>query len=495
MSHSVVLSRAGIGLKAPLVKVEAHLSTGLPAFSVVGLPESSVRESRERVRSALICSHFKWPDRRITVSLAPAELPKGGGRFDLPIALAILVASGQLRAGTVVNREFFGELGLDGSLRHCRGLLSAVQAATLDQRAVILPAEQAKKMAVVPGSRVAAAGDLLSVCGLLKSKSLAVVAVKASTGSGRQNTDTPKISGQEVAKRCLEIAAAGGHHLLMIGPPGAGKTLLAASLPPLMEEPKPSDELELSLIRDLLGLEPNRGRPFRAPHHNTTAAGLIGGGVNATPGEVSLAHGGVLFLDELAEFNRSVLDLLRQPLESGHISLSRAKGTYCYPARFQLVAAMNPCPCGFAGIQSERCRCKPDVVGRYQSRISGPLLDRIDLHVSLDRQPAAMLLHGARADSDTQDLRENIDKARHFQYARQQCLNAALNNANLLRVCPMEPTVRHWFEEACDHLHLSGRGIHKTLRVARSVADLAQESTLSEVTLLEAIGYRSKLLS
>ncbi|MDG1066618.1 MAG: YifB family Mg chelatase-like AAA ATPase [Luminiphilus sp.] len=494
MSHAIVLSRAGIGLKAPLVKVEAHLSNGLPAFSVVGLPESSVRESRERVRSALICSHFKWPDRRITVSLAPAELPKSGGRFDLPIALAILVASGQLSADTVVNREFFGELGLDGALRHCRGLLSAVRAATLDQRAVILPAEQATKMALVPGSRVAAASDLLSVCGLLKSEKLVTIAVKASTPSTQRHTDTPKITGQDVAKRCLEIAAAGGHHLLMIGPPGAGKTLLAASLPPLMEDPQPSDELELSLVRDLLGLEPNRGRPFRAPHHNTTAAGLIGGGVNATPGEVSLAHGGVLFLDELPEFNRAVLDLLRQPLESGHISLNRAKGTYCYPARFQLIAAMNPCPCGFAGIQNERCRCKPDVVSRYQGRLSGPLLDRIDLHVSLERQPAAMLLQSQETDSDAQGLRGTIDKARQYQYARQHCLNAALTHTQLLQVCPMETAVRHWFEEACDHLRLSGRGIHKTLRVARSVADLAQAPSLSEVALLEAIGYRSKLL-
>ena len=240
--------------------------------------------------------------------------------------------------------------------------------------------------------------------------------------------------------------------------------------------------------------EPNRGRPFRAPHHNTTAAGLIGGGVNATPGEVSLAHGGVLFLDELPEFNRAVLDLLRQPLESGHISLNRAKGTYCYPARFQLIAAMNPCPCGFAGIQNERCRCKPDVVSRYQGRLSGPLLDRIDLHVSLERQPAAMLLQSQETDSDAQGLRGTIDKARQYQYARQHCLNAALTHTQLLQVCPMETAVRHWFEEACDHLRLSGRGIHKTLRVARSVADLAQAPSLSEVALLEAIGYRSKLL-
>ena len=493
MSHATVLSRAGIGLNAPLVCVEAHLSNGLPAFSVVGLPESSVRESRERVRSALICSHFKWPDRRITVSLAPAELPKSGGRFDLPIALAILVASGQLTPSATANREFFGELGLDGSLRPCRGLLAAVQAATLDQHAVILPAEQAKKMAAVPGSRVTAACDLLSVCGLLKSENLKVVRLESTQSATQRPAELPQIAGQEVAKRALEIAAAGGHHLLMIGPPGAGKTLLAASLPPLLQDPSPSDELELSLIRDLLELEPSRGAPFRMPHHNTTAAGLVGGGINAMPGEVSLAHGGVLFLDELAEFRANVLDLLRQPMESGRISLSRAKGTYSYPARFQLVAAMNPCPCGYAGIQNENCRCKPDVVGRYQGRISGPLLDRIDLHVCLERQPAASLLHSDSTASGIGGLQDAIKRARTRQCGRQDCLNAALNNKELLRVCPMEAPVTQWFQDACDRLRLSGRGIHKTLRVARTIADLAQESILSEVTLLEAMGYRSKL--
>ena len=494
MGHATVLSRAGIGLNAPLVSVEAHLSNGLPAFSIVGLPENSVRESRERVRSALICSHFKWPDRRITVSLAPAELPKSGGRFDLPIALAILVASQQLTASAIANREFFGELGLNGALRHCRGLLAAVRAATMDHHAVILPNDQAEKMAVVPRSRVTGASDLLSVCGLLKSKNLKVVTLKSSQSSALRHTETPQISGQEVAKRALEIAAAGGHHLLMIGPPGAGKTLLAASLPPLLEARRPSDELELSLIRDLLGLDPSPDRPFRAPHHNTTAAGLIGGGTNATPGEVSLAHGGVLFLDELAEFRTQVLDLLRQPLESGRISLSRAKGTYDYPARFQLVAAMNPCPCGFAGIENENCRCKPEVVNRYQGRISGPLLDRIDLHVHLERQPAAKLLHGDCKAEDARELLSALKNARKRQYKRQNCLNAELSNAPLLKVCAMEAPVRRWFEEACDRLRLSGRGIHKTLRVARSLADLAQESVLSEVVLLEALGYRSRLL-
>lgn len=493
MGHATVLSRAGIGLNAPLVAVEAHLSNGLPAFSIVGLPESSVRESRERVRSALICSHFKWPDRRITVSLAPAELPKSGGRFDLPIALAILVASEQLAASAVANREFFGELGLDGSLRHCRGLLAAVHAATLGRHAVIVPGEQAEKMAMVPASQVTGASDLLSVCGLLKSKRLGIVTVKANPSSTLQPTETPQITGQEVAKRALEIAAAGGHHLLMIGPPGAGKTLLAASLPPLLEALSPSDELELSLIRDLLGLEPSVGRPFRAPHHSTTAAGLIGGGANATPGEVSLAHGGVLFLDELSEFRSQVLDLLRQPLESGRISLSRAKGTYHYPARFQLVAAMNPCPCGFAGIENENCRCKPDAVDRYQGRISGPLLDRIDLHVRLERQPAAKLLYCDAAKADATGQLSTLNLARKRQHKRQRCLNADLSNTQLLQICPMESPVKRWFEEACDRLRLSGRGIHKTLRIARTVADLAQESSLSEVVLLEAMGYRSRL--
>lgn len=493
MSHAIVLSRAGTGLSAPLVSVEAHLSNGLPAFSVVGLPESSVREARERVRSALICSHFKWPDRRITVSLAPAEIPKSGGRFDLPIALAILVASGQLAEKYTAKREFFGELGLDGSLRSCRGLLTAVQAATTANRPLLLPAEQARDMAIVPGSRVTGAADLLEACGFLKTGELPLAKTEVQPPVIPPAPAIDDVMGQVLAKRALEIAASGGHHMLMTGPPGAGKTLLASCLPSLLGEPSAKVALELTLVRDLLGLDREIGRPFRAPHHSTTPAGLIGGGQTPLPGEASLAHGGVLFLDELSEYPATVLDVLRQPLESGEICISRARGLYRYPAQFQLVAAMNPCPCGYAGVDGGDCQCSTATVLRYQGRVSGPLLDRIDLHVNLERQAAATLLESRGAGSSAIKIRARINAAQVRQIKRQGKLNAHLAGSELVDYCGIDNPVRNWFEGACDRLHLTGRGIHKTLRIARTLADICGEPLVGEALLLEALGYRSRL--
>ena len=493
MSHAIILSRAGLGLSAPLVSVEAHLSNGLPAFSVVGLPESSVRESRERVRSALICSHFKWPDRRITVSLAPAEIPKAGGRFDLPIALAILVASGQLPRRHTLDREFMGELGLDGSLRYCRGLLPAVQAATTANRELLLPLVQAEEMARVPGSRVAGAQDLLETCGLLKAGPLPLISGRVSSAVTTSAADLTEVVGQVLAKRALEIAASGGHHMMMVGPPGAGKTLLATCMPGLLGNTSPTQAFELALIRDLLGLEFEAGRPFRAPHHSITGVGLIGGGRTAHPGEASLAHGGVLFLDELPEYPRAVLDLLRQPLESGEVCISRARGVFRYPAAFQLIAAMNPCPCGYAGDDSNECCCSASTVRRYQARVSGPLMDRIDLHVGLERQTAATLLATESDGASSDAVRCRVNGAQTRQLERQGTLNAGLTGGALLCHCAMDQTVQKWFEAVSDQLQLSGRAIHKTLRVARTLADMAQEEEIGEVALLEALSYRSRL--
>ncbi len=493
MSTATVLSRASAGLQAPEVQVEVHLSPGLPGFTIVGLPENTVREARERVRSALLTSYFEWPDHRITVSLAPAEIRKGGGRFDLPIALGLLTASGQLPPEATANRECYGELGLDGSLRPTTGMLAAVQAATERNRVCAIPAAGADTLAQLPDGRLIAAPDLLSLCAELKSKTPTITSGSPLPDQSAAHSDFGDIQGQLAAKRALEIAASGGHHLLMTGPPGAGKTLLASAVPGILPPCTPQAMLEQWLIRDALGLEPTRCRPFRAPHHSATGAALIGGGANAHPGEVSLAHQGILFLDELPEFSPRVLDLLRQPMEQGNVTIARARGANSYPARFQLIAAMNPCPCGNAGLQEPPCRCTPDIVSRYQNRVSGPLMDRIDIHISLERQQTSALLTKQTGQEPSAAIRERVSQSWQQQWTRQGCLNAHLSNRRLLELCALDKPVQRWFEDACDRLKLSARSVHRTLKIARTLADAEQAPAVGENHLLEGLSYRPRL--
>lgn len=494
MELSVVYSRAVAGMDAPLVRVETHLSNGLPAFHIVGLPETAVRESKDRVRSALLNSHFTFPDRRITINLAPADLPKEGGRFDLPIALGILAASGQLPGEGLADHEFLGELALDGSLRAVPGAIQAAGAASSSARQLVVPAASAPLAALTPDSRVIPASDLLTLCAHLNGSCRIDHCTAQRIDRNGAYPDLGDIVGQHGARRALEIAASGNHNLLLFGPPGTGKTLLASRLPGILPPPGPEEMLTLLALRSFFEPGSSGGdfrRPFRAPHHTASAASLAGGGSKPRPGEISLAHGGVLFLDELAEFSRLSLEVLREPLESGEITLSRALHRTRYPARFQLIAAMNPCPCGFLGDPDRPCRCTPEQIQRYRARISGPLLDRIDLHVPVQRLPPGELLNPRDAGERSREVRTRVCRSRDLQQQRQGCNNAQIPPDQLLQLCRLEDREKRYLESAALRMSLSGRALHRTLRVGRTVADLAGSPKVCIDHISEALAYRS----
>jgi len=490
MDYAVVRSRASRGLDAPPVRVEVHVAAGLPAFTIVGMPETAVRESRDRVRSAIVKSHLSFPDGRITVNLAPADLPKGGGRFDLPIALGILCASGQLPSTCLEGTECLGELALDGSLRDVRGAVSSTMAATAAGQRVALASSAATRCLAVPGAELLYANDLLSLCARLQGHGENVDLAAPAAPAPPSVPDLSAVRGLSGARRALELAAAGGHNLLLYGPPGTGKSLLAQCLPGILPPPDRDDLLIMLALQDLQSSAPApAGRPFRSPHHSASAAALVGGGTLPRPGEISLAHGGVLFLDELPEFSRHTLDMLRQPLETGEIHLSRARHEVCYPARFQLVAAMNPCPCGYAGDPERSCRCTPGQRRAYAGRLSGPLLDRIDIQVRVSREPVETLLCRAEAETSV-TVGARVQRALERQLRRQGKPNASLAGEALTDATALTEAARDLLSEAGKRLGMSTRSLLKALRVARTIADLAEQERVERGPLAEALSYR-----
>lgn len=496
MSLSATYCRAIVGIDAPLVTVEVHLANGLPAFAIVGLPEKAVQEARDRVRSALINSGYEFPSKRITVNLAPADLPKEGGRFDLAIAMGILSASGQVPASELEKSELIGELTLSGHIRPVQGMLSVALAATRAGKALFLPMDNADEASLVNDAELYAISHLLELSAhLCRQKILQPVSIRSTKATTHSPLDLSEVRGQAHAKRALIIAASGNHNLLFSGPPGSGKSMLASRLPGILPPMSEAEALEHAIIHSISGRKLDisrwRERPFRAPHHTASGVALVGGGSNPRPGEISLAHLGVLFLDEIAEFPRSVLDVLREPLESGHITISRAARQAEFPARFQLIAAMNPCPCGYLGDPLHNCKCTAEQVARYQGRISGPFLDRMDLHVMVPAIPARELSTANPVPTETSEqIRIRVNTTREIQLQRQGCANAQLDSKGLDAHCQPDTRGRDLLNRALDTLGLSARAYHRVLRVGRSIADLANEQHIQPAHLAEAIALR-----